>query len=149
MLVVSASKTVTSTSANVDDSLHESLPPCSPVNVGVTTSIAPDGAGILPAHTALVTVAPMPGSLVSPVDVSLVTSHDVPVDGTVNTVAAGEGLDLFSDVVKNLVASVVANVDTPDADPNLQQPLPRQLLPKLVVSVVALQVRNHLCVSLC
>ena len=70
-----------------------------------------------------------------------------PVDGTVNTVAAGEGLDLFSDVVKNLVASVVANVDTPDADPNLQ--LPRQLLPKLVVSVVALQVRNHLCVSLC
>jgi hypothetical protein len=141
------SKTVTSTSANVDDSSHESLPPSSPVNVGVTTSIAPDGAGILPAHTTLVTVAPMPGSLVSPVDVSIVTSHDVPVDGTVNTVAAGEGLDLFSDVVKNLVASVVANVDTPDADPNLQ--LPRQLLPKLVVSVVALQVRNHLCVSLC
>jgi hypothetical protein len=121
MLVVSASKTVTSTSANVDDSLHESLPPCSPVNVGVTTSIAPDGAGILPAHTALVTVAPMPGSLVSPVDVSLVTSHDVPVDGTVNTVAAGEGLDLFSDVVNNLVASVAANVDIPDAEPNLQQ----------------------------
>jgi hypothetical protein len=54
-----------------------------------------------------VNVVPTPGSLV---DASPVQLHDVPVDGGVTTEAAGEELDLFSDVVQNLVASVVANV---------------------------------------
>jgi hypothetical protein len=124
------SKTVPSTSVTVGASLRGPVPLSSDVNVGAAIPIAPAGACISPARSVLVNVVPTPGSLV---DASPVQVYDVPVDGGVTTEAAGKELALFSDVVQNLVASVVANVDPSDdyahvADPNPKQSAPLQVL---------------------
>ena len=97
------SKTIPSTSVTVDASLRGPVRLSSDVNVGDAIPIAPDGACISPAHLVLVNVVPTPASLVV---VSPVQLHDVSVAGGVTTAAAGEELDLFSDVVQNLVAIV-------------------------------------------
>ena len=111
-------------------SLRGPVPLPSDVNVGAAIPIAPAGACVSPACPVSVNVVPTPGSLVVASPVQL---HDVPVDGVVTTEATGEKLDLFSDVVQNLVASVVANVDPSDdyahvADTNTKQSAPLQVL---------------------